>query len=97
MRQAPRPRTRWADRVFPAGWTAHGSHRPARFRAPMNDTVDHTDTGTPADDPPPAAGIRWELVNRMKKLIAEGKLDTPERWAMAEESLFRAVDPTDHR
>lgn len=57
----------------------------------MNDTVDSAATGTPADRPPD--GIRWELVNRMKKLIAEGKLDTPERWAMAEESLFRAVDP----
>lgn len=91
MRQAPHPRTRWADRVFPAGWTAHGSHRPARFRAPMNDTVDDTAADRPPD------GIRWELVNRMKKLIAEGKLDTPERWAMAEEFLFRAVDPAGNK
>jgi hypothetical protein len=57
----------------------------------MNDTPDDPATGTPADRPPD--GIRWELVNRMKRLIAEGKLDTPERWAMAEEFLFRAVDP----
>jgi hypothetical protein len=28
----------------------------------------------------------------MRRLIAEGKLDTPERWAVAEELLFRAVD-----
>jgi hypothetical protein len=59
----------------------------------MNDTVDHTVTGTPAADPP-ADGIRWELVNRMKKLIAAGELDTPERWALAEEFLFRAVEPS---
>lgn len=95
MRPAPRPRTWWVDRAFPAGWTAHGSHRPARFRAPMNDTAD-TATGTPADDPP-ADGIRWELVNRMKRLIAAGELDTPERWALAEEFLFRAVDPPESR
>lgn len=47
------------------------------------------------DDRPPCAsddGIRWELVNRMKRLIALGKLDTPERWALAEELLFRATE-----
>ncbi|MEO2089969.1 MAG: hypothetical protein ABGY75_10795 [Gemmataceae bacterium] len=37
-------------------------------------------------------GIRWELVHRMKRLIAQGKLDTPERWALAEEMLFRATE-----
>jgi hypothetical protein len=56
----------------------------------MNDTADRP----PADDDKPADGIRWELVNRMKKLIAAGELDTPERWALAEEFLFRAVDPS---
>ena len=28
--------------------------------------------------------VRWELVNKMKTMIATGKLDTPERWWMAE-------------
>lgn len=48
----------------------------------------------PLPPAPPAGddGIRWELVHRMRRLIAEGKLDTPERWAVAEELLFRAVD-----
>jgi hypothetical protein len=54
----------------------------------MNDSDDRT----PADAPEPTDGIRWELVNRMKKLIAAGELDTPERWALAEEFLFRAVE-----
>jgi hypothetical protein len=54
----------------------------------MNDTDDRT---PPADDPP-TDGIRWDLVNRMKKLIAAGELDTPDRWALAEEFLFRAVE-----
>ena len=38
-------------------------------------------------EPPPAPGdpgIRWELVNKMKAMIATGKLDTPDRWWMAE-------------
>lgn len=55
----------------------------------MNDTDDRT---PPADDGKSADGIRWELVNRMKKLIAAGELDTPDRWALAEEFLFRAVE-----
>lgn len=47
--------------------------------------------------PPPSAptavspdgdGIRWELVARMKALIAADALDTPDRWAIAEELLF---------
>ena len=52
----------------------------------------------PADGPascpvPPADdGIRWELVYRMKRLIAEGKLDTTDRWALAEELMFRATE-----
>jgi hypothetical protein len=39
-----------------------------------------------------ADGIRWDLVNRMKQLIGEGTLDTPERWAAAEEMMFRAIE-----
>ena len=92
MRPAPRPSLRW-DRRLPDGWSAHSSHRPARPRAAMNDTIDCT----PAEDDTPVDGIRWELVNRMKALIAAGQLDTPERWALAEEFLFRAVDPPTHR
>lgn len=59
----------------------------------MNDSADCT----PAADDPPADGIRWELVARMKALIAAGELDSPERFAVAEEFLFRAVDPPDSR
>lgn len=54
----------------------------------MNDTDDRT----PPADAPPTDGIRWELVNRMKALIAAGELDTPDRWMLAEEFLFRAVE-----
>ena len=37
---------------------------------------------------PDAPGIRWELVNKMKAMIATGKLDTPDRWWMAEYFLL---------
>jgi hypothetical protein len=57
----------------------------------MNDSADCP----PADDRPDD-GIRWELVTRMKALIAAGELDTPERFAVAEEFMFRAVDPPAH-
>jgi hypothetical protein len=40
---------------------------------------------TDADGPD---GIRWELVARMKEFIAADALDTPVRWAIAEELLF---------
>lgn len=62
----------------------------------MSDPTAHRSAEPPADAPDPgpcsADGIRWELVNRMRRLIAAGQLDTPERWALAEEMLFRATD-----
>jgi hypothetical protein len=85
---AHRPYTR-RDGRLPRGWSAHAPHPRARLRAAMNDTADCT----PVADEPPVDGIRWDLVNRMKKLIAAGELDTPERWVLAEEFMFRAVDP----
>ena len=41
-------------------------------------------TTVPAD----GDGIRWELVARMKALVAADALDTPDRWAIGEELLF---------
>lgn len=70
--------------------------RTARSHTLMSDTPTRP-LPVPADpdDCPPRRGedgIRWELVHRMKRLIAQGKLDTPERWALAEEMLFRATE-----
>lgn len=92
-RRTPAPPHGWHRRL-PAGWSRHRPHPTARLRAAMNDT----DCCPPADDPTPAPvaaadGIRWELVNRMKTLIAAGDLDTPDRWWLAEEFLLRSVDP----
>lgn len=42
----------------------------------------------PPTDTPDGDGIRWELVARMRGLIAADALDTPDRWAIAEELLF---------
>ena len=58
---------------------------------PCHPTRDHPPPAVGAE-PPAADGIRWELVNRMKALIAAGQLDTPERWALAEELMFRAIE-----
>jgi hypothetical protein len=60
----------------------------------MSDPTDRPLTRDASDTPPrPGAdGIRWELVDRMRRLIAEGKLDTPERWAVVEEMLFRVTE-----
>ena len=55
-------------------------------RRPMNADADTPPTRSDSD------GIRWELVDRMKALIAADELDTPDRWAIAEELLFRAAD-----
>jgi hypothetical protein len=56
---------------------------------------EHNQNTTPVMELPPQPaedGIRWELVQRIRKLIAEGKYDTPERWAAAEELLFGSLE-----
>jgi hypothetical protein len=93
------PPTRSHHRANPLLARLRNSHQEsvARFRIIMSDPI-----VSPSNRPPdsvfsnthaaPVDGIRWELVNRMKALIAEGQLDTPERWALAEEMLFRTQD-----
>jgi len=44
------------------------------------------------DEAPDASGIRRGLVAHIRELIAAGQYDTPERWALAEEFLFRRTD-----
>lgn len=41
---------------------------------------------------PDAHGIRRGMVAHIRGLIAAGHYDTPERWALAEEMLFRRLD-----
>ena len=41
---------------------------------------------------PDAHGIRRGLVAHVRKLVAAGHYDTPERWALAEELLFRRLE-----
>jgi hypothetical protein len=38
-------------------------------------------------------GIRHGLVEHVRKLIAAGHYDTPERWQAAQERLFQAIPP----
>jgi len=44
---------------------------------------------------PGADGIRHALVAHIKQLIADGAYDTPERWEIAEERLFRRINNLD--
>lgn len=93
MRQ-PSPR-RWQTwRLTPA---------PRRTRAAFTpDAILHrmalpagSDRSPPAVPPelraetPGPDGIRHGLVAHVRQLIAEGVYDTPDRWAAAEEQLFR--------
>ena len=41
---------------------------------------------------PDAHGIRRGMVAHIRELIAAGQYDTPERWALAEEFLFRRTE-----
>ena len=67
-----------------------------RHRATMIDptTLSPDDRG-PTDfrsEAPDAHGIRRGLVAHIRELIAAGQYDTPERWALAEEFLFRRTE-----
>lgn len=57
----------------------------------MSDPRPHLTPPELRDEPPDAEGVRRGLVAHVRKLIAEGTYDTPERWEAAEEALFRRV------
>ena len=67
-----------------------------RLRATMIDSTTRSpDDRAPADfrsEVPDAHGIRRGLVAHIRQLIAAGQYDTPERWALAEEFLFRRTE-----
>lgn len=43
-------------------------------------------------DSAPQSGIRQELVDRIRREIAEGTYDTPEKWEAALDLLLRQLD-----
>ena len=95
MRDVPPRWLNWRIRLAPP--TTQNRLPPAvRFRATMIDP----ETKSPAapapadfrDELPDALGIRRRLVAHIRELIAAGQYDTPERWALAEEALFRHTD-----
>lgn len=53
---------------------------------PLSDALADLKADIPGPD-----GIRRRLVEHVRRLIAEGVYDTPERWAAAEERLFQRV------
>lgn len=67
----------------------------AAYRPAQSPTVPPAVPSVPvATDPRDGDGIRWELVERMRALIAADALDTPDRWALAEELLLGEVVAT---
>ena len=41
--------------------------------------------------------IRWELVDRVRREIAEGTYDSPEKWEIALDRLFNQVKGSNHQ
>lgn len=63
---------------------------------------DLTAAGTPLNPPDEGnnrkksnAGIRWDLVHRVRREIAAGDYDTPERWQAALDKLLDQLDAND--
>ncbi len=46
------------------------------------------------NEAPDAQGIRRGFVAHIQRLIAAGHYDTSERWALAEELMFRRLEET---
>ncbi len=96
MRDVPQRWQSWRLRLVPA---ARPTELPPaiRFRANMI-SPEHTTTAAESDatdfrrEIPDASGIRLGLVTHIRMLIAAGQYDTPERWALAEELMFRRME-----
>lgn len=50
-----------------------------------------SDTCSPEGDPEERP-IRWQLVERIRREIAEGTYETRDRWEQALEKLFRCLE-----
>lgn len=79
-------------------------HRPSCLEGPLSYTLGRrrgkklpgTDSGRQETDgssatPPQAASIRWELVERVRHAIAQGRYETPEKWDAALHVLFERL------
>jgi len=81
------PLHRWMN------WRTPQMNFPVRVRATMNlqpESDPEPQPTLPGDRPdlraeaPGPDGIRWGLVEHVRRLIQMGRYDTPERWAAAE-------------
>ncbi len=45
-----------------------------------------------SEDEPSLFGLRWRLIERIRREIAAGMYDTDERWEKALEGLFQALE-----
>jgi hypothetical protein len=68
------------------------SPRQWRFRRAVPPGLSNRLAGTLDPEQPGPDGIRWGLVARVRAEIAAGVYDTDEKWAAAEDRLFRRVE-----
>ena len=69
------------------GWWTQPDAGPAPPGDPRATAMDN-----PNDCPPDGRPIRTELVERVRREIAAGTYDTPEKWAIALERLLRRLE-----
>ena len=95
MRDVPSRWQSWRIRLAPLP-TPTALPPALRLRATMIDPKTSAPAvPTPADfrnEVPDAQGIRRGMVAHIRELIAAGHYDTPERWALAEELMFRRME-----
>lgn len=96
MRDVPQRWQSWRLSLVPAS-TPTGLPPAIRFRANMTSpeqppTAAESDPTDFRRELPNASGIRLGLVAHIGTLIAAGQYDTPERWALAEELMFRRME-----
>ena len=96
MRDVPQRWQSWRLRLVPAS-TPTELPPAIRFRATMISpeqppTAAESDSTDFRREIPDTSGIRLGLVTHIKTLIAAGLYDTPERWALAEELMFRRME-----
>ena len=70
------------------------THGPSCLLGPISHKRRRWKNSSPPENRPGDEGIRHDLVERIRQEIAAGTYDTPEKWAMALDQLFREVEET---
>lgn len=67
-------------------------HDPARFPGRVPLARARGRTPTPSEGERPLFGLRLGLIERVRREIASGVYDTPEKWELALQRLFAEVE-----